>query len=297
MWNRNYKNIFDAETITESFDEECLMKDRDDIEDPTENDDSIDVGDDSPNGQILKNSKITGTGETWEERIASAVKAAKSFSKEEKGCGDVPDFLLRAVEKTKESVADWKRILNSFLQEQINDYSFSPPDRRFADSGFFLPDFNEKDYISKEILFMADTSGSIDDDILVDVFSEIKGAIEQFGGKLTAKLGFFDTAVTAPVPFHSVEDLMKIIPCGGGGTNFTAIFDYIRYHSENGLPACIVVFTDGEAPYPDENDTMSIPVLWILNNAYVQPPFGKTVRILPYERSTAVTDGYGEYEL
>ena len=35
--------------------------------------------------------------------------------------------------------------MNDFIQEEVVDYSFTPPDRRFDDSPFFLPDFNGKE--------------------------------------------------------------------------------------------------------------------------------------------------------
>ena len=186
------------------------------------------------------------------------------------------------IKKMKEPTIDWKKILNNFVQEQTCDYSFSPPDRRFSDTGFFLPDFTEKDFVSKEILFMVDTSGSVEDKDLAIVYSEIKGAIEQFGGKLTGKLGFFDAEITPPLPFESVSDLMRIIPYGGGGTDFRVIFDYIRRNHPEDLPACIVIFTDGDGPYPEETETMEIPVLWIINNFEITPPWGKITRIIPY---------------
>ena len=176
---------------------------------------------------------------------------------------------------------DWKKILNNFVQERICDYSFAPPDRRFSDFEFFLPDFNEKDFVSKEVLFMVDTSGSVEDEDLAIVYSEIRGAIEQFSGKLMGKLGFFDADVTPPLPFENVGDLMSIIPYGGGGTDFTVIFDYIHNNCKDELPACIVIFTDGDGSYPSESEAMGIPVLWIINNFDITPPWGKTTRIIP----------------
>ena len=185
------------------------------------------------------------------------------------------------IDKLQEPKVDWKKILNNFIQERTCDYSFSPPDRRYEDTGFFLPDFNEKEFVSRDILFMVDTSGSVDDDSLAVVYSEIKGAIEQFSGKLSGKLGFFDAGVKEPLPFSSVNDLLRIIPYGGGGTDFRPIFDYVRNHYYDELPACIVIFTDGFGPYPQENETLGIPVLWLLNNFEITPPFGKVTRIIP----------------
>ncbi len=214
----------------------------------------------------------------WQGRAASA---ASSAAVGINGFGSVPDFAKRMFDKTKEPTVDWKKVLDTFVQERICDYSFAPPDRRFIDTEFFLPDFNERDFISKDVLFMVDTSGSVDDDDLAVVYSEIRGAIEQFAGKLTGKLGFFDAAVIPPISFETVGDLMRILPYGGGGTDFTVIFDYVRNHYKDELPACIVIFTDGDGPYPSQADTMGIPVLWMINNLDFTPPWGKVARILP----------------
>ena len=40
-------------------------------------------------------------------------------------------------------------------------------------------------------------------------------------------------------------------------------------------PASIIILTDGYAPFPDEKAANGIPVLWLLNNKNVEPPWGK----------------------
>jgi len=45
------------------------------------------------------------------------------------------------------------------------------------------------------------------------------------------------------------------------------------------LPASIIIFTDGYADFPDQSMSMGIPVLWLLNNDEVEPPWGKVARI------------------
>lgn len=193
----------------------------------------------------------------------------------------MPGFLRRMFEMQEMPQIDWRQLLNDFIQERVCDYSFAPPDRRFSDTDFFLPDFNEKEFIAKDVLFMVDTSGSVGDEELSRVYTEICSACEQFSGKLSGKLGFFDMCVTEPLPFESVGDILSILPYGGGGTNFTVIFDYIQDNYYDNLPSCVIIFTDGEGPYPDEEDALGVPTMWVLDNNDVTPPFGKTIRIIP----------------
>jgi len=44
-------------------------------------------------------------------------------------------------------------------------------------------------------------------------------------------------------------------------------------------PASIIILTDGIAPFPKEKLANGIPVLWLLNNENVTPPWGKIARI------------------
>lgn len=48
---------------------------------------------------------------------------------------------------------------------------------------------------------------------------------------------------------------------------------------EDDLSASIVILTDGYAPYPEEAESMDIPVLWIITNKDVTPPWGRIGRI------------------
>lgn len=191
----------------------------------------------------------------------------------------MPAFAERLFKELRKPQTDWRTILNEFVQEEICDYSFSPPDRRFGDSDFFLPDFNEKDEKVKNILFMIDTSASMSDDMITAAYSEVKGAIDQFNGKLEGFLGFFDAAVTEPEPFSDEDEFIVIKPKGGGGTDFEVIFRYVAENMTDEPPASIIILTDGYAPFPDEEKANGIPVLWLLNNQNVEPPWGKIARI------------------
>ena len=191
----------------------------------------------------------------------------------------MPLLAQRRLKDLTQSQIDWREILSAFIHEEIADYSFYPPDKRYQDSPFFLPDYNETDITVKNILFMIDTSGSMDDDMVTMAYSEIKGAIDQFDGRLQGLLGFFEAKVVPPVPFYDEDSFRIIKPKGGGGTSFKSVFDYIKEHMAKELPASIVILTDGYDAFPPESCALGVPVLWIINNENITPPWGKVARI------------------
>lgn len=211
------------------------------------------------------------------EAIAEAMQQNQHWG--DKSRGTVPKFFERYIQEYKNPQVDWRTVLEEFIQEEVTDYSFTPPDRRFQDNPFFLPDYNEKEFSVKKILFMIDTSGSMSNGDITYAYSEIKGAIDQFGGALEGWLGFFDADVVEPIEFQDEDEFEIIRPRGGGGTSFHVIFEYVREKMEDDLPVSIVILTDGYAPYPDYADTLDIPVLWIITNEDRTPPWGRIARI------------------
>lgn len=216
--------------------------------------------------------------DVWVKRFEDAAEAIK-IRDPSNARGLLPAFAERILKELKKTQTDWRTILNDFIQEEVVDYSFTPPDRRFDDSPFFLPDFNGKEDRVEDILFMIDTSGSMSDDMIAAAYSEGKGAIDQFNGKLKGWLGFFDAAIIKPQPFSDENEFKTIKPAGGGGTDFQIIFEYVFHHMSDKLPASIIILSDGDAPFPLEKLAGGIPVLWLLNNEGVNPPWGKVARI------------------
>lgn len=213
----------------------------------------------------------------WEQHIKTAAEAFRRRAALQNH-GSIPGSVERMLLEMKRPQTDWRTLLLDFVQEEVNDYSFYPPDNRY-DGPFFLPDFNDKEESVSNILFMVDTSASMTDEMVTHAFSEIRGAIDQFGGKLCGYLGFFDAQVTEPKSFSDVNSFELIKPKGGGGTSFEAIFQYVKENMSDSLPASIVILSDGYAPFPNEECTLGIPVLWLLNNDTVNPPWGKVARI------------------
>ena len=244
--------------------------------------DATNLGHHDPYNEATQEEKRREKEQQWKQRMLAAAQLTQEILKNENGSksrGTVPRGAERVVKELTEPQTDWRMVLDNFIQEEVNDYSFSPPDRRFQESPFLLPDYNEKDERVKDILFMIDTSGSMSDDMIRQAYSEIAGAFGQFDGKLQGWLGFFDAKATEPEEFTDEDEFRIIKPKGGGGTSFQCIFDYVKEHIDEMEPASIVILTDGYAPFPEEEETLGIPVLWIINNEDANPPWGKVTRI------------------
>ena len=217
--------------------------------------------------------------EKWERNLIEVMQTI-SIDANSESCGPVPLIGRRMLEEIKESKVDWRALLQEFIRMQERDYTFAPPDRRFSDSDFFLPDFNENDPVVEDILFMVDTSGSMSNKSINEAYTAIKDGIDQFSGKLSGWVAFFDTDVVAPVPFNDDKKLDIKQANGGGGTSFHCIFDYIKEHMTDRLPAAVVILTDGFAPWPPQKNALGVPVLWLINNRKATPPWGKVVRMI-----------------
>ena len=127
-------------------------------------------------------------------------------------------------------------------------------------------------------MFAIDASGSMDDEEVAAAYNEIKGAIEELDNRLEGQVCFFDAEVYGPYPFSSVQDLSKIKPMGGGGTSFSAVFDYLSTLKER--PRLLIMLTDGQAPFPAKESAAGVSVLWIINNEDITPPWGKVARLI-----------------
>ena len=215
-----------------------------------------------------------GVQPNWDAAMKEALKAVRSDRNRAEEYRRERESEGRIWQRVNHTCLNWRKLLDQFLQVEVCDYSFLPPDRRFQEGDVFLPDFSDTQIVPLKLLFMVDTSGSIDDGLLSVVYTEIRSAIEQFHGSLTGLLGFFDSRVYHPVPFASAEDIRRIRPYGGGDTNFQCIFDACgQYFGDQSL-STLVILTDGKGDFPPESAAQGIPVLWLLTDPDILPPWG-----------------------
>ena len=197
------------------------------------------------------------------QAIISAAQSASS----------VPAGVERMVHDLTNPVMPWKELLQTNLTSAIkNDYSWMKPSRRGWHMEAVMPGMNPGEEIDIDVAI--DTSGSISDSQVKEFLSEVQGIMEMFDG-YKIHVFCFDTSVHNPADYDSenLDSISNYRPGGGGGTDFTAIYDYLKQNDRT--PKRLIVFTDGY-PYGSWGDPEHCDVTWIIHgNDSIKPPFGQ----------------------
>jgi predicted metal-dependent peptidase len=197
-----------------------------------------------------------------------------------KNYGQLSDGLKRIIEKSYYMpVLDWTALVSSILSEDINDYTFSQPDRRFLEADYILPAQNSLDRL-KDVVFAYDTSGSIGEEDLQAFYMETLNLFNNFSS-LQGWIAVCDAwlhSFTEVNPQFGFEDFRFT---GFGGTDFNPVFDEIKKRGMK--PKALFYFTDCEGDFPQEEP--DYPVFWLVRGnigeqykPYV--PFGTVISFL-----------------
>lgn len=197
-------------------------------------------------------------------KIVQAANAAKM-------CGKLSSGLERMVKDLVTPKVDWKNALRTFFTERAKvDLSYARPKRRFLAEDLYLP--SQTGHQLGEVVVAIDCSGSIDETILKTFASELQ-AIKTDTMPSKVHVLYFDSKVLKTETYEADEEL-NIKPCGGGGTAFSPIFEYID--TQGIVPAACVVLTDLQCT--DFGAGTSYPVLWATTDLE-HAPFGTVLKI------------------
>lgn len=212
----------------------------------------------------------------WLEKMVSAAEVSEAKSQ-----GNLPGMIKRMIGKIKKPQKNWRTLLAEFVQFEIFDYGFLPPDRRFYGfSDILMPDFNEEIEKVQDMVFVIDTSGSIGDREMVTFFSELVGMMQQFNNAVKGHIIYADADVAAVYDFEDVDDILKAKPAGGGGTDFRPAFEYCNNKIDKSEwdVAGLVYLTDGYGSFPQEKD-VNFKTLWLSTTEDMEYPFGQVAYI------------------
>ena len=191
-------------------------------------------------------------------------------------CGKLSAGMERLVSELVKPVIDWRDVLRRFVSDRAKvDYSFSKPKRRFLGEDLYLPSLTGE---KMGVLAVAvDCSGSVDVKLL-NKFSAEVNAIREDVHPSRIDVVYFDSKVLRAETFES-DAQVELKPCGGGGTAFSPVFEYINAMPDQ--PIACVFLTDLECN--DFGPPPAYPVLWAVlegkRPAIDSAPFGEILKV------------------
>ena len=275
-----YESKYDGKASEEIYDD--LMKNAqkisiDDlvdqmIDDHLDGDGEGDGEGDDNDGNKKGKGKRPQMSDEERERVRQEVKQAIISAAQSAEAGTIPVGVERLIKQATDPVMPWRELIQTNITSAIKiDYSWMRPSRRGWHMDAVMPGMTPGEEI--DVTIAIDMSGSISDKQAQQFLGEIGGMMAAFDG-FKVKVFSFDTEVYNPAEYSSenLDTIDGYEPKGGGGTDFDAIFDYLK--KDGSQPKRLIVFTDGY-PCGSWGDPNYCDTTWIIHgDKNPNPPFG-----------------------
>ena len=201
--------------------------------------------------------EVAAEEQAWDEAMHQAASLAKAQ-------GKLPGAVEETVRGAHVSTVDWRTLLRRYMTDASkSDYSWSLPNRRFIDSGLFLPSIRSEGIDT--IAVIVDTSGSLPARTLAEFWAEVREIASELQPDRVIVLQV-DAAVQDAAEYAASDLPDEIAIRGRGGTDFRPGFAWLEEHDIR--PGVCLYLTDMLcSSYPE--DEPSFPVVWV---NYAQPP-------------------------
>ena len=202
-------------------------------------------------------SEVAAEEQAWDEAMHQAASLAKAQ-------GKLPGPVEETVRGAHGSTVDWRTLLRRYMTDASkSDYSWSLPNRRFIDSGLYLPSIRSEGIDT--IAVIVDTSGSLPARTLAEFWAEVREVTAELQPERVILLQV-DAAVQDAAEYAAADLPDEIAISGRGGTDFRPGFAWLEEHDIQ--PGVCLYLTDMLcSSYPE--DEPSFPVVWV---NYAQPP-------------------------
>ena len=217
--------------------------------------------------------EIAEEEQAWDEAMHQAASLAKAQ-------GKLPGAVEETVRGAHASTVDWRTLLRRHMTDAAKrDYSWSLPNRRFIDSGLYLPSIRSEGIDT--IAVIVDTSGSLPAATLAAFWAELREIATELQPERVILLQV-DAAVQDAAEYAASDLPEEIRVKGRGGTDFRPGFAWLE---ENGIrPGVCLYLTDMLcSSYPETEP--GFDVVWA---NYAEPPsdwnrepWGERIQIEP----------------
>lgn len=193
-------------------------------------------------------SDLADSDQEWERIVRQAASMAKSV-------GELPGHITREIERANSPTQDWREVLRAWIDQGSRRVeTWNHPNRRFSGRGLILPG-SQRDGLNK-VVFVIDTSGSMDAEALRCVNTEAQAALDD--GAIDEVIAVYGDTTVTRVDEYVTGDEIKFDPRGGGGTDLRPLFQYVEEQVSDA--SLIICFTDMEIG--DAGPEPSRPVLF-----------------------------------
>ena len=272
-----YEQKYDGKASEEIYDD--LMKNAkqiniDDLIDQMIDDhmDGDDGEEEDGDGDQKGKGKRPKMSEEERERVRQEVKQAILNAAQSAEAGTLPKGVERLIKQHTNPVMPWRELIQTNLTSAIRtDFSWMRPSRRSWHMDAIMPGMTPGEEI--DVVVAIDMSGSISNKQAQAFLGEIGGMMEAFDG-YKVHVFCFDTDIYNPQDFTSenLDTIDNYEPMGGGGTDFDAIFEYLK--KVGNVPKRLICFTDGY-PCGSWGDADYCDTTWIIHgDPNPNPPFG-----------------------
>ena len=211
--------------------------------------------------------------QAWDEAMHQAASLARAQ-------GNAPGAVEETIRQAHRSILDWRSLLRRYMTDAARrDYSWSVPNRRFIDSGLYLPSMHSEGIDA--IAIIIDTSGSLPGEMLTLFWAEVREISAELQPDSIYVLQV-DAVLQDAAQYPAGELPDSITIKGRGGTDFRPGFAWL--HEQGVRPGCCLYLTDMECDsYPEA--APPYPVAWCVwgsphGDRYRQP-WGERIDIGP----------------
>lgn len=228
--------------------------------------------DGEPNGKGEKSGIKESEGDLIRRRVAQAVREAM------KTRGDIPAHLQRWAKELLEPKVDWRAELRAAVRgamvhvSGMSDYTYRRPSRRSSSfPRVIMPSLVA--YVPR-VAIVVDTSGSMGEEELSQGLAEVKGVMDCLGRSQGVDVLSCDADIhTCRRIFRA--DQVELV--GGGGTDMGRGIEAASQLRPR--PDVIIVFTDGETPWPQNAPPGSKVIVAITTDHGSCPSWAKRIKV------------------
>jgi len=201
----------------------------------------------------------------WQQRLAGAARSAMQAGKLGGSMARMVDFMLQPK-------LPWRMLLARYMTASArDDYSYSRPSSRRGDPAIF-PSLRSAQI---NVAVGVDISGSVDDQEMSEFMSEVDAIKANMRARITLLPCDAALAEGSPWVFEPWEEVKLPNQLkGGGGTDFSPVFEWLDEQDQN--PDLLVYFTDCKGSFPKVLPTY--PVIWLVKGKD-SPPWGQRVQL------------------